>query len=204
MTIFNRKSISTLALTLGISFGFAGIVDAAPSRQFKGSDLVRPSALALNGPMVAQQTGQERSNEVAPANRGKKANKARRGKKLGHARARRAKRHAKRLATFDANKDGQLDQAEKLSMKKQRFTHLDADGDGSITRKEVATAKQNQRKQRQAQKGNKAIPRHAKRMARKQRRAKRFAKRFAKRDIDKNGSLTWQEFSAPRQKKGRM
>ncbi len=60
--------------------------------------------------------------------------------------ARHAERKAKRLAKFDANRNGALDPAERDAMRDarvaKRFARLDADGNGAITLAEMKAAKQ--------------------------------------------------------------
>ncbi len=122
-----------------------------------------------------------------------------------HRRAKRSEKRAKkrqqRIAKFDINRDGKLDKGERISMKKQRFVLLDANQNGSVTIQEIRQFRKAKREKRLA---TRPVKRQAKRDARMAKRDARMAKRFTKRDLDKNGSITWDEFAKDKQHKGKF
>ncbi|MBX3154784.1 MAG: EF-hand domain-containing protein [Deltaproteobacteria bacterium] len=63
--------------------------------------------------------------------------------------ARRAKREAAALAKYDANRNGVLDPAERKAMRadrrEERFKRLDTDGDGKLSKEELAAGAKRRR-----------------------------------------------------------
>lgn len=84
----------------------------------------------------------------------------------------RAAREAKLLPTYDANKDGQLDQGERQRIwqdrKAQRLARYDADRNGELSEAEFAKMKR-----------------------------ERVAEKMAKLDLDRDGAISRQEASVP-------
>lgn len=82
---------------------------------------------------------------------------------------------AEMLAKYDTNKDGKLDDAERVAIKADRFKKLDKDGDGKVKRADFPAAMD---------------------AAREQAKQEHELALFDKMDTNKDGSVTEAEFTA--------
>lgn len=192
MTTFSKLFLAISFVT----FGAAGTAIAAPASGHQLRTAKRaPITVAVNQPGKAKRA--ERPNmrhaiirpmQVAQAAAPVQAKHAHQGK--------RHDRRMKRLEKFDTNKNGQIDEAERIEMNKQRFVKLDANNDRKITLAEMQAAKkmrQEKRALRRSEAGRTS-------KARSEHKGKRLEKRFARIDSNNNGSVTWQEFSVAKGK----
>ena len=90
---------------------------------------------------------------------------------------------------MDANGDGQIDAADREAMKAKMFARLDANGDGQVTQAEMQAGRPGK-----ARDGAAATERPE--------RAERMAERFAALDIDKSGGLSQAELEAGHKERG--
>ena len=81
----------------------------------------------------------------------------------------RGAKHAEMLEKFDANSDGRLDETEREAARAARFSEIDADGNGALTKEEI-------------------IAHHTARIV------ERTDKHFGKHDTDGNGVISAEEF----------